>query len=401
MESIMNRAQRCAFIRMNLQHFAEKKTLKGLTEQRAELATQIKAILDSVKEEQRTMTEEEGTSFTDLEAKIKAIDATLDAEKRALNLNLKTTSNELHEEASKDQVVAEERAFAAYIRNNVEEIRTGEIQLTQGSNGSIVPTTIANRIITAVRDTVPFLTMADVVYTNGKLSIPVYGEDATNYINAGYVSEGSEVTDNIGKFTTVDLTGYVIGALSLISNKLLNNNDFDLTSFVVEQIARAMSEMLEKEFINGTSNKITGIISATSGITAASATAVTYDELLGLKHSIKQRFRNKCVWIMAPATYTAICKLKDSNGQPYFKENDYNILGNKVIESDSMPAMTTGNEAIVFADLSGYTIKATKSYEITILREKYSTKNMIGVLAFGEYDAKISDAKKIRVLTMA
>ena len=51
--------------------------------------------------------------------------------------------------------------------------------------------------------------------------------------------------------------------------------------------------------------------------------------------------------------------------------------------------------------MSGYTIKATKSVEIQILREKFATKNMLGVLAFGEYDAKITDAKKFAVLTMA
>ena len=71
-----------------------------------------------------------------------------------------------------------------------------------------------------------------------------------------------------------------------------------------------------------------------------------------------------------------------------------------VIESDSMPTIAASAKAIVFADLSGYTIKATKSVEIRVLREKFSTKNMLGVLAFGEYDARITDSKKIAVLTM-
>ena len=42
----------------------------------------------------------------------------------------------------------------------------------------------------------------------------------------------------------------------------------------------------------------------------------------------------------------------------------------------------------------------TKAVEIQILREKFATKNMLGVLAFGEYDGKITDGKKIAVLTM-
>ena len=100
-------------------------------------------------------------------------------------------------------------------------------------------------------------------------------------------------------------------------------------------------------------------------------------------------------------TSTAICKLKDNNGQPYFKEDEYKILGRPVIESDSMPIMAAGKKPIIFGDLSGYTIKATKSVEVQVLREKFATKNMIGVLAFGEYDAKITDSKKVSSLTMA
>ena len=65
-----------------------------------------------------------------------------------------------------------------------------------------------------------------------------------------------------------------------------------------------------------------------------------------------------------------------------------------------MPGLAAGEKAIVCADLSGYTIKMTKAVEIQILREKFATKNMLGVLAFGEYDGKITDGKKIAVLTM-
>lgn len=247
---------------------------------------------------------------------------------------------------------------------------------------------------------VPFLQLSDVVYTNGKLSVPVYGEDSTNYIDADYVDEGTELTDNVGKFSTIDLTGFVLGALALVSNKLKDNTDINVVDFVVNQVAEAMAEKLEGEFVNGAAGKITGILSAAGGVTAASSTAVTYDELLGLKHALKQRFRGKAHWIMNPATYTAICKLKDGNGQPYFKENEYKILDLPVIESDSMPIMAAGEKAIVCGDLTGYTIKATKNVEVQILREKFATKNMIGVLAFGEYDAKITDSKKLAVLTM-
>lgn len=375
------------------------KNLKKLMERRAELKKQLDDLVAKADAEERAMSEDETKEFDAAEKEIKEIDATLDREERARGITEVQQPTETHEMTQEERAAADEKAFADFIMNRVTENRAGEIQLTQGNNGAIVPTTIANRIIKSVRDMVPFLQLSDVVYTNGKLSVPVYGEDSTNYIKADYVDEGTELTDNIGKFTTIDLTGYVVGSLALVSNKLKDNTDINVVDFVVNQVAEAIAEKLEKEFVTG-STKIIGITSATKGITAASATAITYDELVSLKHSLKQRFRAKARWIMNPATYTALCKLKDGNGQPYFKEDEYKILGLPVIESDSMPTIAASAKAIVCADLSGYTIKATKSVEIQVLREKFSTKNMLGVLAFGEYDAKITDSKKIAVLTM-
>ena len=375
------------------------KNLKKLMERREELKKKLAELVDAADNEERAMTEEETKDFDAAEKEIKEIDATIAREERARNIPAVQQPAENHEMTQEERAAADEKAFADFIMNRVTENRAGEIQLTQGNNGAIVPTTIANRIIKSVRDMVPFLQLSDVIYTNGKLSVPVYGEDSTNYIKADYVDEGTELTDNIGKFTTIDLTGYVVGALALVSNKLKDNTDINVVDFVVNQVAESIAEKLEKEFVTG-STKIIGITSATKGITAASATAITYDELVSLKHSLKQRFRANARWIMNPATYTALCKLKDGNGQPYFKEDEYKILGLPVIESDSMPTIAASAKAIVCADLSGYTIKATKSVEIQVLREKFSTKNMLGVLAFGEYDAKITDSKKIAVLTM-
>lgn len=372
--------------------------LKLLLEKRATKQAEMKALIDGANAEERAMNTEEIESFEKLEAEIRELDATIKAIQTQRELEDETPQEEEEEKEERSLEEREIEAFENFIRGNVEEIRSGEIQLTQGANGSIVPTTIANRIIKAVRDKVPYLTLADVVNTNGKLSVPVYGEDSTNYINADYVDEGTALTDNIGKFTTVDITGFVLGALSLVSNKLISNTDINITDFVVMQVSEAMAEKLEKEFTVGTEGKISGILSGTVRVTTASSTAITYDELVELKHSLKKAFRSAGKWIMNDSTYTALCKLKDQNGQPYFKDDEYKILGCEVLVSDSMPEIGTGNKAIVFADLSGYTIKATKAIEIQLLREKYADRNMLGVIAYGEYDAKITDAKKVAVM---
>ena len=48
---------------------------------------------------------------------------------------------------------------------------------------------------------------------------------------------------------------------------------------------------------------------------AASATAITADELLDLYHSLFSPYRKKAVWVVNDSTIKAIRKLKDNNGQ--------------------------------------------------------------------------------------
>ena len=110
-----------------------------------------------------------------------------------------------------DIELREYNAFKNFITGTIEN-RTDptNIQLTQGENGYIIPTTICDKIVSKVKDRVPWLALCNLYVVNGKLSVPVYNETDDNFINADYVNEGSSLTDNIGKFASVDLNGFLI-----------------------------------------------------------------------------------------------------------------------------------------------------------------------------------------------
>ena len=136
-------------------------------------------IIDAAKGETRAMTDEEQTKFGELEKKIKAIDATIEAEERAAKVSKKTQTTK------KDDVAAvEERAFANYIKRQcglpVEE-RAGEQNLDMTNNGAIIPTSIANRIITKVSEICPILAGATRFNVKGTLKVPVYGKSGAGF----------------------------------------------------------------------------------------------------------------------------------------------------------------------------------------------------------------------------
>ena len=399
-------ARRAVRIRDYVQRRAED--LKSLTEQRAELVQEMKDLAGAAETEQRALTQEEDDKFGELDGKVKALDSTIAKLERARELKLNVLSDTKKEQLKKEEI--EERAFESYIRRicggDVIEERAGEQNLTMGNNGAIIPTTIANRIINTVRDICPIFERATRYNVKGTLKVPVWGKaNGTHDITVGYQEEFTELTADSGKFTSIDLSGYLAGSLVLIGKSVANNADVDVVGFVVAEMARKISEFIENELLNGTTNKAEGALSTKTVKTAASATAITADELIEVQAEIKQVFQKNACWIVNSQTFTAIRKLKDGNGR-YLLQDDitgefpYRLLGKPVFLSDNMPKMAAGNKAVLYGDLSGLSVNMRENIQIQILLEKYATQHAVGFVAWFEFDSKVTDHQKLVALQM-
>lgn len=374
--------------------------LKKLYEQKETIQAEMRAILDGAGKEERAMNEDEIKTFNEKDSMIQQIDATIKAEERARDLSLKVTSNEKHDNVSTEE--SETRAFAAYVRGEILEQRA--TNLTKSDNGAIIPKTIANKIIETVKELSPIYQMATKYNVKGDLTFPVYDE-ASQKIQCAYATEFTALTSTSGKFTSVTLSGFLAGALTKVSRSLINNNDFDLVSFVIRKMAQAIAEFIEKECLTGAASKVTGLLSSTNTITAASATAITADELIDVQMSILEPFQAGSVWIMNRETLKAIRKLKDNDGN-YLLNRDlttsfgWSLLGKPVYLSENMPAMASTNKAIVYGDLSGYYVKLAENMDIQVLNEKFADEHAVGVVGWLEMDGKIVEPQKITVLQM-
>lgn len=375
--------------------------LKALMERREELRQNMETLVNTADTECRAMTEEETAQFDAAESEIRAIDATIEREERTRGVSNLPAPTDAEERAA-----AEESAFVDYVLGRASELRAGEQNMTMANNGAIIPTSIADRIVTAVRDRCPILSGATIYRVNGTLKVPVWGKaNTTHDIAVGYQTEFTELTADSGKFTSVDLSGYLAGALTLIGNSVENNSVFNVTDFIINQMAEEIALFLEKELLNGTSGKATGALSTPTAVTAASATAITADELIELQAQVKQVYQANACWTMAPETFTSLKKLKDSNGR-YLLQDDvtgefpYRLLGKPVYLSDNMPKLAAGASTVLYGDYSGLSVNLREDISIQVLREKYATQHAIGVVAWFEFDSKVTDSQKLAVLNM-
>lgn len=381
--------------------------LKKMRENREEKVKSLENVLNAAKTENRAMTAEEQASFDAIEKEIADIDKTIEAEERAAKAkNTKETGDNGAEQETQEEL--EERAFVKYVLGAAAglEERAGELNLTMANNGAIVPTSIANKIIKKVKDISPILSRATVYYMTGDLKVPVYGASSGHDVKVAYSDDFTELTADAGKFTSVDLKGYLVGALTLIGRKLKTNAMFNVTDFIVNYMAEEIAAFLEGELLNGTTSKMEGALSTTNEKTAAAAAAITADELIDLQAKVKQAFQSDACWIMHPETFTAVKKLKDGQSR-YLLQDDfsgefpYRLLGKPVFVSDNMPKIATGAKTVLYGDMSGLSVKIAEQLEIEVLREKYATQHAIGVVAWMEVDSKVTDSQRMAVLKMA
>lgn len=384
---------------------------KELREKRNELMDKYEEVLNTAKMETRELTEAEAEELAEIRDNVRKIVATLKADddfKELEEMEVKEDKTPTEEEETvedKQKVIEEQetRAFEAYIRGEINE-RGGELTPASTSAGAIIPTTIVNYIIKKVYDICPILDRSQKFNVKGTLEVPYYPYDSNN-ITVAYKSEFSALTSSSGKFATVELKGFLAGALTKISRSLINNAQFDIVGFVVDEMAYQIARFIEGELLNGTQDYVEGLSGLTNGITSASTSAISADEVIQLHDSIKDQFQNNAIWIMSPKTRTALRTLKSTTG--YYLLNDdisspfgSTLLGKPVYVSDNMPDIGAGNVAIYYGDMKGLATKFSEEINIEVLRERYADEHAIGVIGWLEFDAKVIDEQQIAKLTI-
>ena len=388
---------------------------KELIEKKNDLITRAEATLNKAKEEKRELTEDEAAELAEIRDNVKKIVDTLnlDDDFKKLGEPMKKKPDDTPTDAGTpkegDDVTKQEQravedndreAFENYIRGRVVNERAGE--LTKTDNGAVIPTTIAQQIIKKVCDICPVLEQSTKYNVKGNLQIPYYN-DADSKLTVAYQDEFTALTSSNGKFASINLSGFLAGALSKISLSLVNNSQFDIVNFVVDEMSEAIKRFIEHELLIGTPSKVTGLSTLKNVITTASATAITGDEIIDLHDAIKDTYQNGAIYIMSSKTRTALRKLKDGEGR-YLLNDDISspfgttLLGKPVYVSDNMPDIGAGNTAIYYGNMKGLATKFNEEINVQVLREKFADEHAVGVIGWFEFDSKVQDEQQIAKL---
>lgn len=258
-------------------------------------------------------------------------------------------------------------------------------------NAAMAPLTEAMKTIGGI---LPFCTIIP-SETGADLPIPTDNETA---VEGEIITENSLHNEADIVLSQVVLQSFLYSSkIVRVSLQLMDDAAFDFGAYVMRKLGSRLGRITSRHWVTGDgASKPRGLaVAATVGKTAASATLITYDELVDVMHSVDPIYRLNGTWVMNDVTFAFVRKLKDTQGRPLYGDLANSapnfLLGKPVSIDANMPSMTTGQKSILFGDLSNYFVRYVKDVRILRLEERYADFAQLGFLAFLRADGDLVD----------
>lgn len=391
-------------------------TIQDLREKRKNIWENAKAFVESKRDKDGLLSEEDLKIYVEMESKVKAIgdeinrlreQETLETElKRATStpITQKPMSSLNEEKKSTRATDAYKKAMLQAIRTNFRQVNNVLHEGIDASGGYLVPEEYDTRLINGLTEENILRKLGTIIKTRGEHKINIAGTKPA----AAWIDEGEGLTFGDATFNQINLDAHKLHVAVKVTEELLYDNSFGLENYLIDQFAKALANAEEDAFLNGSGEgKPLGIFATTGGgeisVTTASATVITYDELITLVYSLKRPYRKNAKFILNDQTIATLRKLKDGNGQyiwqPALQSGEPDrLLGFEVLTSAYVPTIEVGASVIAFGDFSYYNIGDRGVRSFAELKELFAGNGMIGFVAKERVDGKLVLPEAVKIL---
>jgi HK97 family phage major capsid protein len=341
--------------------------IKTQQELRANLVSQIRDTLESA-EVRGGLDAEAQEKIDRIEVDIRKADEAIDIAKR-------------NEERMVEASVAA-RGFVPSVEASsdadmLRSIAKGEVRShtfekrTLVSSNNTVPQSFYDEVFAVARLAGPMLDVSQVINTSTgeNLTIPTL----TAYSTATIKGQGSAIADSEPTFSSITLGAYKYSFLVPISNELLNDAGFNISSVIAEQAGNAIGYGVNMGLTLGTGTvEPTGVVTAAgSGITGGTGVAggFTADQLIDLQYTLDGAARRLpgVAYMAAGTTIGKMRTLKDTAGNYLYTVNvgqPDSFAGYNVVENPAMAAVATGAKSVLFGHLPSFKARVAGGIQI-------------------------------------
>lgn len=183
----------------------------------------------------------------------------------------------------------------------------------------------------------------------------------------------------------------------LVPYELLEDSVFNLPGILGEMLGERLGRITATRHTTGSgAGTCKGIVTcSTAGKTTASATAITFDEVQDLIHSIDPAYRQGASFMMHDSIWLYLKKLKDGVGKYYIQEDVTGVATPRLfgypvyISQEMASSVATTNKTMLFGQLFRHKIRRVNGVRLYRLQERYRDLDQDAFLAFLREDSNM------------
>ncbi|MDA7527649.1 phage major capsid protein, partial [bacterium] len=387
---------------------------KAKREQAQALIAKAGGILENAaKIDKRELTEDENREFDQLHNEAGNLLAEVQHMERQLDAEKSFEERIGREPLEQPEPQPDTKSFERFLRTGQRPEQRTLTKGTANEGAEFVPDSFYDSYVHFLRelDTLIAAGADEIVTSNGQnLPIPTFDDTA----NTGeLLSEGSTTTDNDDDPATAEI---VLGAHAFsskvvrLSVHLTQDAGYPIETALARALAERLADVQNTYFTTGTgTNQPKGVVTcASAGVTGASTTAITYNEILDLVHACPRPYRSSAKLMFSDATFLAIKKLVDGNGNPLWNAGNIaagvpgTIDGFSYVINPKMSDMEASAKSILFGDFSYYKVRRVNGAELLRFDDSaFMKKLQVGYMLWVRADANGTNSNAIKYFVNA
>lgn len=250
-----------------------------------------------------------------------------------------------------------------------------------------------------------------IIDSAGPVRVPRIASGAS----ASFVAPGAAIIDSNVSFDEVQLLPSSlkgIKSLTILSNELVRQATHTvgaLDQVISTRLVTDVSNVLDAALWDGTgtSDTIKGVLRAT-GITTGTLDLTDPDSLIDGMAAAQGNHVNPTHWIMTPASFAAIRKVKVGTSdrryviEPSTIQNgvSFQLFGLPVIVTDNITNVSA-KARVALVDFSKVVVGRDQNPSVTVLDQTYGNSDSIGVRCVARFDVGLLQPKAVTLLTEA
>lgn len=398
-------------------------TLKELMQRRAQVASEMRSLNDSVVEgesftsEQRSKWEAMRAEHSQLDDKIKREEELRAMDQDAIERRAAAPADRA-EFAELPQDEQRSRAFNSFVRFDAAEIdkemrsvlkeMRAQAAAVGIKGGYTVPTTMLNKVFESMKAYGGLSSVCQILTTDGGETIEWATSDGTEEYGE-LLGENTEADEGDVEFGTANLGAHKMTSKVIrVSNELLADSGIDMEAFLAGRIAsrlgRGESRLLVKGTGTGAPLQPSGLERSTAvGKTTAAADKFTWQEVNGLIHSIDPVYRAAPKFRLGfnDSTLQAIEEMVDGNGRPLWipgidAGRPATILKQAYFVDQAIDSIGAGKKFMFAGDFEHFILRRVRYMAIKRLVERYAEFDQTGFLAFHRFGCVLQDSAAIK-----